>query len=38
MILEASYRLGGRIQTVKGALNTPLGLGATWFPDLYFRF
>ena len=34
-ILEASDRLGGRIQTVKGALDTPLELGATWFSDLH---
>jgi monoamine oxidase len=32
-ILEASPRLGGRIQTVKGKLGTPLELGATWFAD-----
>lgn len=32
-ILEASSRLGGRIQTVKGKLGTPLELGATWFAD-----
>jgi len=34
-ILEASDRLGGRIQTVKGALKTPLELGATWFSDMH---
>src|SRR5690606_5165616 len=33
IILEASSRLGGRIQTVKGNLETPLELGATWFSD-----
>lgn len=32
-IIEASYRLGGRIQTVEGELGTPLELGATWFSD-----
>lgn len=32
-LLEASPRLGGRIQTVKGNLDTPLELGATWFAD-----
>lgn len=32
-ILEASSRLGGRIQTIKGANETPLELGATWFSD-----
>ena len=32
-LLEASSRLGGRIQTVKGGLGTPLELGATWFAD-----
>lgn len=34
-VLEASARLGGRIQTVKGALETPLELGATWFSDMH---
>jgi monoamine oxidase len=32
-VVEASTRLGGRIQTVKGDLGTPLELGATWFAD-----
>lgn len=36
-ILEASSRLGGRIQTVKGVLGTPLELGATWFSDTHPR-
>lgn len=34
-VLEASSRLGGRIQTVQGALQTPLELGATWFSDMH---
>lgn len=34
-VLEASDRLGGRIQTVKGVLKTPLELGATWFSDMH---
>lgn len=34
-ILEASDRLGGRIQTLKGTLETPLELGATWFSDMH---
>ncbi len=34
-ILEGSSRIGGRIQTVKGALETPLELGATWFSELH---
>lgn len=34
-ILEASDRLGGRVQTVKGTLETPLELGATWFSDMH---
>ncbi len=34
-ILEGSDRLGGRIQTVKGTLETPLELGATWFSDMH---
>ncbi|ANQ48569.1 FAD-dependent oxidoreductase [Flammeovirga sp. MY04] len=34
-VLEASNRLGGRIQTIKGALDTPLELGATWFSDAH---
>ncbi|WP_242917222.1 flavin monoamine oxidase family protein [Pontibacter liquoris] len=35
IVLEASPRLGGRIQTVTGALDTPLELGATWFSDMH---
>lgn len=35
MILEASPRLGGRIQTIMGPLHCPLELGATWFSDLH---
>ncbi len=34
-VLEASSRLGGRIQTIKGANDTPLELGATWFSDMH---
>jgi monoamine oxidase len=34
-ILEASSRLGGRIQTIKGNLGTPMELGATWFSELH---
>ncbi|MGD1843948.1 MAG: flavin monoamine oxidase family protein [Salibacteraceae bacterium] len=34
-ILEASSRLGGRIQTATGTLETPLELGATWFSDVH---
>lgn len=34
-IIEASSRLGGRIQTVDGKLGTPLELGATWFSDYH---
>lgn len=34
-VLEASSRLGGRIQTVKGTLETPLELGATWFSEMH---
>lgn len=30
LVLEASPRIGGRIQTQSGALGTPLELGATW--------
>jgi monoamine oxidase len=37
-IIEASNRLGGRIQTVKGELDTPLELGATWFSDFHVNF
>jgi monoamine oxidase len=36
-LIEASYRLGGRIQTVNGKLNTPLELGATWFTDQHHQ-
>lgn len=34
-VLEGSSRLGGRIQTIKGVMETPLELGATWFSDLH---
>jgi len=34
-ILEASSRLGGRIQTLQGLNETPLELGATWFSDIH---
>jgi monoamine oxidase len=34
-IIEASSRLGGRIQTIPGPLGTPLELGATWFSDMH---
>lgn len=34
-ILEASSRLGGRIQTEKGEKGTPLELGATWFGEMH---
>lgn len=34
-VVEASSRLGGRIQTLKGSLETPLELGATWFSDMH---
>lgn len=32
-ILEASSRLGGRIETLRGKQDTPLELGATWVSD-----
>lgn len=35
IILEASERFGGRIQTLKGSLDTPLEVGATWFSDVH---
>jgi monoamine oxidase len=34
-IVEASSRLGGRIQTILGEKETPLELGATWFSDVH---
>jgi len=37
-LLEASPRLGGRIQTVKGSIGTPMELGATWFADKHRHF
>ncbi|MCL6217265.1 flavin monoamine oxidase family protein [Zunongwangia pacifica] len=37
LILEASDRVGGRIQTIKGTLETPLELGATWFSNMHPR-
>lgn len=30
-IFEAQNRLGGRIETIHGNLNTPMEMGATWF-------
>jgi len=38
LVLEAAPRLGGRIQTIKGTLQTPLELGATWFSDIHPNF
>lgn len=35
LVLEASSRLGGRIQTIKGKNETPLELGATWLSDIH---
>ena len=34
-VLEASTRIGGRIQTESGKLKTPLELGATWFSNIH---
>lgn len=34
-IIEASSRLGGRIQTIHGKTGTPLELGATWFSQMH---
>ena len=34
-ILEGASRVGGRIQTIEGKLETPLELGATWFSDIH---
>jgi monoamine oxidase len=34
-ILEGSSRLGGRIQTHMGSLDTPMELGATWISDMH---
>lgn len=34
-IVEATSRLGGRIQTSLGKLDTPLELGATWFSEAH---
>lgn len=31
LILEAQGNLGGRINTIKGVLNSPMEMGATWF-------
>ncbi len=36
-VLEASPRIGGRIQTVLGKNQTPLELGATWFSDMHLK-
>lgn len=37
IVLEASSRFGGRIQTTIGILGTPLELGATWFSDVHYN-
>ncbi len=34
-VLEAASRPGGRIQTLKGTLGTPLEMGATWYSGLH---
>ena len=36
-LIEASPRLGGRIQTAIGNLGTPLELGATWFSEAHVQ-
>lgn len=36
-LIEASPRLGGRIQTAVGNLGTPLELGATWFSEAHVQ-
>lgn len=37
-VLEARKRIGGRIHTVKGAKNTPVEMGATWFHQEHRHF
>lgn len=37
LILEANNKIGGRIHTVKGANNTTLEMGATWFSDQHLH-
>ena len=36
-ILEARDRIGGRINTVLGAENTPVEMGATWFNEQHYN-
>ena len=36
-ILEARNRIGGRINTVLGAKNTPAEMGATWFNEQHYN-
>ncbi|MFN3298662.1 MAG: FAD-dependent oxidoreductase [Sediminibacterium sp.] len=36
-LIEASPRLGGRIETAVGNLGTPLELGATWFSETHVQ-
>ncbi|MBZ5856033.1 flavin monoamine oxidase family protein [Flavihumibacter profundi] len=36
-ILEAKSRLGGRIQTIYGKLDTPMEMGATWFGNQHLH-
>lgn len=34
-IIEAQDKLGGRIETIQGLLETPMDMGATWFNDVH---
>lgn len=34
-IIEAQNKIGGRVETIQGRLNTPMDLGATWFNDAH---
>lgn len=36
-VLEARDRIGGRINTVLGAENTPVEMGATWFNEQHYN-
>lgn len=35
IVLEAQDNVGGRINTIKGVLNSPLEMGATWFNTIH---
>lgn len=35
LVLEAQEKLGGRMETIQGALGTPLEMGAAWYSEIH---